>query len=158
MIGSVARAHDPVTDGALLMQTVDNPTPLIITFDEGLLGFADARRFALLRTENPALYWLQSLEHDPLAFLLLDPFIFVPGYAVDLDPADTAALRAQGLGEIAVLAIVTLPTAPDDPCTANLTGPIAINLQQGCGRQVILRDTAYSVRQPVDLQSGGRGG
>jgi flagellar assembly factor FliW len=141
------------------MQTEDNPTqPLTITFDEGLLGFADALRFALLRTEDPALYWLQSLEHEPLAFLLLDPFLFFPGYAVELDQADTAALRAQGPGEIAILAIVTLPTGPDEPCTANLTGPIAINLQQGRGRQVILRDTAYSVREPVDLQAGSRGG
>lgn len=154
MSGSVACAHDTATDGALLMQTEDNPTqPLTIDFDEGLLGFADARRFALLRTEDPALYWLQSLEHDPLAFLLLDPFVFFPGYAVDLDPADAAALNAQGPGDIAILAIVTLPSAPDEPCTTNLTGPIAVNLQQGRGRQVILRNTSYSVREPVDLSA-----
>jgi flagellar assembly factor FliW len=140
------------------MQTVDTqPQPTVITFDEGLLGFADARRFALLRTEDPGLFWLQSLEHEPLAFLLLDPFHFYEGYTVELDPADTAELQARGPGEIAVLAIVTLPASPAEGCTANLTGPIALNLGQGRGKQVILRDSAYSVREPVDLEAARRG-
>jgi flagellar assembly factor FliW len=152
MIGSAVIAPDPAIDGTLPMQHVEKPThPPVITFAEGLLGFDDARRFALLRTEDPGLFWLQSLEHEPLAFLLLDPFRYFDGYTVDLDPVDITELDARGPGEIAILAIVTLPASPDEPCTANLAGPIAINLEQGRGRQVILRDTAYSVREPVEL-------
>lgn len=152
MIGSVAYTPDISLEDTLVMQPVDTaPSPKVITFSDGLLGFSDARRFVLLGTEHPGLFWLQSLEHEPLAFLILDPFLFFDGYSVDLDPSDSAELKAGGTDEIAVLAIVTLPTSPDEPCTANLTGPIAINLRQGKGRQVILRDSGHDVRAPVDL-------
>lgn len=127
------------------------PSAAEITFDDGLLGFADAHRFTLLRTEDPGLFWLQSLDHDPLAFLLLDPFAFFEEYTVDLDEADAAAIGASNPGEIAVLAIVTLPTGPDEPFTANLTGPLAINLATGRGRQIIVKDNEHGVRAVVDL-------
>lgn len=156
MIGSAARDIESTTEGTTVMEPTGNRLQsATITFDEGLLGFPGARRFALLRTEHAGLFWLQSLDHDPLAFLLLDPFTYFDDYTVDLDASDAAALGADSPGDIAVLAIVTLPTGPDEPCTANLTGPIAINLAAGRGRQVIVRDDGHGVRAVIDLAKGG---
>jgi flagellar assembly factor FliW len=129
------------------------PHAKTITFRDGLLGFPECRNFTLLRTERPGFFWLQSLEHDPLAFLLVDPFLFFEGYAVDLDSAEAAELGAVAPTDLAVFAIVTLPRVPEEPCTANLQGPIALNLRTGLGRQLILPDSDYGVRCPLDLNA-----
>lgn len=147
MIGSAALVLDKAHEPAVPARSVET-----ITFRDGLLGFADCRAFTLLATERESLFWLQSLEHEPLAFLLLDPFTFFEDFTVDLDPADARALGAVNASDIAVLAIVTLPTAEGEPCTANLVGPLAINLRNGQARQLILRNPAYGVRCPVDLK------
>ena len=47
-------------------------------------GLSRLSRFALL-PGKPGVYWLQSLEHPALTFLLADPFIWVDGFELDLD-------------------------------------------------------------------------
>jgi len=153
MIGTAREMSDSSRDpGGIVAEPGEERRPTVITFPEGILGFAEAEAFALLRTEAPSFFWLQSLEHEELAFLLIDPFPFFEGYSVELEEADVGALEAASAGDVAVLAIVTLPSEPDEPCTANLLGPIAVNLEKGLGRQVIVRDGGYGVRAVLDLE------
>jgi len=129
--------------------------PYTITFREGLLGFSKAHRFTLLKTEAPGFFWLQSLDEESLAFLLVDPFDFFDDYSVELEPADVTALGASRLNDVAVFGIVTLPSEPEEDCTVNLLGPIVINLEEGIGRQVVLHDSPYGVRAILDLERPG---
>lgn len=122
------------------------------SFPHGLLGFPECRRFALLAVaERPGLYWLQSVEHGGLVFLLVDPFVVVDGYLVDLSDIDRHDLAAAGPSDVMVLAIVTLPRAGGESCTANLQGPVAINLRAGIGKQLVLPESRFGVRTPVNL-------
>jgi len=123
----------------------------IFQFDLGLLGFPEARRFALIPTRRSGTFWLQSADFEALAFLVADPFRVVEGYAVDLGAAELGTLAPREACDVLVLSILTLPRSPGDPTTANLQGPVALNLRQRMGRQVVLQDSPWGVRHPVTL-------
>ena len=127
------------------------PTVAPITFDRGIYGFPDAKSWVLAATTREGLYWLQSTEHDALCFVLADPFRFFRGYSVELPDIDTAHLEAKKPEELAVFVTVTLSETPGRASTANLQGPIAINLNKRVGRQVILNQPGFGVREPLDL-------
>jgi flagellar assembly factor FliW len=123
-----------------------------VTFPEGILGFPACQRFILVATSRPELYWLQSVDHGSLAFLLVDPFTVVEGFSVDLSETDLATLEPCEPGDIGVLAIVTLPGVPEDPATANLQGLLAVNFVRRLGRQVVISESNYDIRWPIDVQ------
>ena len=137
-----------VTVASEVLGPVTVAADAVLTFPTGLFGFPECRRFALLPAGRDGLYWLQSLEHSALAFLLADPFRFFAGYAVELGANDRAELSAASAGDVAVFAIVTLPHARGEQPTANLQGPVALNLRAGLGRQLALADGAWGVRCP----------
>lgn len=118
-------------------------------FDRGLLGFPECRSFRVRAAERAGLYWLESLENETLHFLLVDPFRFFPGYAVELGAVDRNALDARDAADVAVFAIVTLPR-DGGSWTANLQGPVVINTRSGLGRQMVLGDARIGVRCPFD--------
>lgn len=121
-------------------------------FANGLLGFPECRRFALVRAEHEGLFWLQSFEYSTLAFLLVDPFAAFPEYSIDVAPTQLADLGAYRPADIALLSVVTLPAAPTEQPTANLQGPIAINFATRAAKQLVLSETDFGVRCPIDLR------
>ena len=146
------RPLDIVTVQSDLLGPIDVPDVEILRFERGLLGLPECQRFVLVPTERDGVYWLQSCEHSALVFLLVDPFKATVGYAVDLNDDDLADLSAREPADVAVLAIVTLPQARDEQPTANLQGPIALNLRAQRGKQVVIPDSTFGVRVPVDLR------
>src|SRR4051812_15062898 len=55
----------------------------IMTFPNGLLGFPNRTRFALIQTGSENyFFWLQSLDDPNLAFVITDPAIFFKNYDV----------------------------------------------------------------------------
>jgi len=121
-------------------------------FASGLLGFPECRRFALVRAEHDGLFWLQSMEYSALVILLVDPFIAVPGYSIDVAPTQLADLGAYRPADIALLSVVTLPGRGGESATANLQGPIAINFATNSAKQLVLSETDFGVRVPIDLK------
>jgi flagellar assembly factor FliW len=119
-------------------------------FDDGLFGFPACRAFGLVRTAHPGLYWLQSMEHEPLRLLLADPFLFFEGYSVDLPDADVKRLAPHAAADVAILTTITVGDVLQSS-TANLQGPIAIDVRTGRARQFIVNDPSCPVRQPIDL-------
>lgn len=104
----------------------------LVTFPDGLLGFESARRFLAVPHgdgETPFV-WLQSVDTPDLAFLLMPPAAVpnVPGY--------TALLPREI--DIACWVIVTVPPGRPRDMTANLAGPLQINMTSRIGRQLVL--------------------
>lgn len=131
------------------------PEHQIYNFQQGLFGFPEAHKFALLPAERDGFFWLQSQEFEALTFLLIDPFACLEGYAVDLGPRDVGDLMPEDAGEIAILAILTLPDKRGETATANLQGPLALNHQKRIGKQLAL-EAPYEIRFPVELQEEQR--
>ena len=74
---------------------LDVPPDRIITFPSGLIGFGALRGFALV--ENPGggpFKWLQSVERPELAFVITDPKLFFPDYAVEVKEEDLRRMSA----------------------------------------------------------------
>jgi flagellar assembly factor FliW len=135
----------------------------VLTFPNGLLGFDDMRRYALVDTHDSGFYfWLQSLDDPGLAFLTAVPWPFFPDYEFELPDADRDALglvEPDGDGDddadnpTMVLCLLTVDRAVDDrsghDITANLLGPLVINTATRVGRQVVLVDGDFTTRAPL---------
>jgi flagellar assembly factor FliW len=121
-------------------------------FPDGILGFPACERFVLVPAERRSFFWLQSVDCGALAFLLVDPFALFDDFFVDLPEGDLGPLRAEKDSEIAILAIVTLPGKEGEAPTANLQGILAFNLSQRIARQVVIQNSPYSVRWPMNMK------
>jgi flagellar assembly factor FliW len=132
--------------------------PLTVTGDEvlhfphGMFGFPECRTWVLVPTMREGLFWLQSADHAPLAFILVDPFTHFPGYVVDLSAADLARVGTSEPSEIIVLAVVTLGSRDGAPPTANLQGPVVLNMRERTGLQIVLSVEGYGVREPFTIE------
>ena len=114
----------------------------LLTFPDGLLGFADARRFVLVpHGQNSPFVWLQSAERPELAFLLLPPSVLFPDYA--------PALPFAGGPDASLWVIVTIPAGQPQDMTANLLGPVAIDEAARRGQQVVLSDDRFTTKHRV---------
>ena len=62
--------------GAVTLSSED-----ILEFPEGILGFANLKKFVLLDDPNDEIFaWLQSCEVPGIAFPILEPELFVQNY------------------------------------------------------------------------------
>ncbi|HEX7239812.1 MAG TPA: flagellar assembly protein FliW, partial [Longimicrobiaceae bacterium] len=113
---ALALAHDRrmTTVHSDLLGALDVPDEEVIAFPSGLFGFPECRSFVLVPAAREGMYWLQSVEHGTLAFLLVDPFLFFDGYAVDLGTAERAELEVRDASDVMVLTIVTLPGSREE--------------------------------------------
>jgi len=132
---------------------VDRSEPAVsVFFPEGILGFPACRRFTLSGAEADGFFWLRAEEQGAPAFLLVDPFRAMEGFVVDLGDPDLHHLQAHHAPDIGILAIVTLPARAGESPTANLQGVVAFNLSRGIGRQVVVQDSPFGTRYPLDLR------
>jgi flagellar assembly factor FliW len=134
-----------------LLGTLDVAPDEMIQFDEGIFGFPDCHRYVLVATERDGLYWLQSADHSTLAFLLVDPFLHFDDFAVELGVAERRELDVEDQADVVILSIVTLPQSRAERPTANLQGPLALNLRARRGLQLAIAESRWGVRCPVDL-------
>ena len=129
----------------------------LLSFPQGIYGFEDCRRFVLLDASQPPFYWLQSLDRPELAFVLLDPRVFLPAWSLDVSDDELEDLGGPSEEDTLCFVIVTIPADPAH-MTANLQGPVVVNRSTRVGRQCISRNPDHGVRHRVlDAQvSGGR--
>lgn len=118
----------------------------VIEIPTGLLGFPESKRFVVLEHAQP-FYWLHSVDDECLAFVVMDGSEFGDAYQVPKPLGDTE-LDFQDDDEMAVLVLVTVHSDPSQT-TANLKAPLAINLRNRKGAQLVLEDTSYSTQHPL---------
>jgi flagellar assembly factor FliW len=127
----------------------------IINFREGVLGFPEYLRYALIDSYvDPAtnsaspFKWLQSLDDKELAFVVIEPALFYAGYAPKCSSEDLKKIDLKNISEAVILSIVTIPENPRN-MTANLQGPILINRKNHLGIQIISQDDGHMVRHRI---------
>lgn len=125
------------------------PASEILELPEGLLGFGQYHRYAILKDpdEDPFL-WLQSVDLSDLAFVIVDPFIFFPGYDIQVKTSDLDIILLDDISKATVLTIVTIPENPMD-LTANLRGPLIVNTETKLAKQFVLIDDHYHTKHPL---------
>lgn len=125
------------------------PQDTIINFKEGLPGFPQIHRFAVLELEELKPFrYLQALEGPPIALYVINPFLVDPGYEFRLTDSDKEDVSCTNSSELTVYAVATIPEDPQD-ATLNLMAPIVINEKDRFGKQIILHESKYSVKHPL---------
>jgi flagellar assembly factor FliW len=119
----------------------------IIQFPTGLYGFEKETRFVIMPFDEVdcPLEWMQSLINPALAFVVTDPFIFVPDYEPALLDSEKKEIGLEPEDPFVIRVIVNIPEAYTE-MTANLVGPIAMNRDTQIARQFILTTLKYDTR------------
>ena len=119
-----------------------------ITFPSGLFGFESFREYVLLDAEQQPFYWLQSLDVEQVAFILINPFVFRPDYEMNIDNEELLPIGVSDPGKAVIFSIVTIPS-DDSPMTANLQGPLIINRDSRLGIQAVLTDSRWKTKHDI---------
>lgn len=120
-----------------------------VELSQGLLGFPHRKSFVLLEHEADSPFtWLQSLEDEHLAFILVDPARFYPGYQVTFGASEIKDLDLYGEEGALIYALATVSGEPEE-MTANLKAPLVVNRQNRKGKQVVLSDPQYGLRHCI---------
>ena len=119
-----------------------------VTLPDGLIGFPACHDFALIPAGPRGFTWLQSMEHETLALLLVDPFLYYPEYSIDLPAPVVNRLGALESADVSVQTVVTLGDEKYGP-TANLQGPVLLNVKKRRGYQFVLQNAPFGTREPL---------
>ncbi len=122
----------------------------IILVQGGIIGFARYERYMIIehKSESP-FFWLQAVDSPDLAFVIVDPCLFMPDYQLTLSEPILDDLKAQESLEITVHVLVTIPHGRPQEMTANLLGPLIMNTRVKLARQIIVDNERYSHRHPI---------
>ena len=119
----------------------------LITFEQGVLGFPNEKRYALIQTaEGGGFYWLQAVDRADLAFVVCDPRMFIPDYRA---PIRSEEMEAIGLDNPDGAQVFIVVNKVDDLLTANLQGPVVVNVDSRAAKQLVLSEKRYSTRHPL---------
>ena len=130
---------------------IDLSDEKIIHIPSGLIGFSDKSKYTLLEHKKGSPFlWLQSVEDGALAFVLIDPLLLKPDYELQIGPEDMKSLDlTEAPDGIQTLVIVNITPGEKLELTANLLGPIVINVRKKLAKQIVLPDGRYSLRHPI---------
>jgi len=136
---------DKVTVNTKTMGTIEIDADKVINFPAGLFGFEHLHSYALIEAEYRPFIWMQSMEEQNLAFLLIDPFTVADGYEIDVDDKSLIEIGVDSPADVVVYSIVTVP-GNGGPVTANLQGPVVINSKNNKAIQAILSDSKWTTK------------
>jgi flagellar assembly factor FliW len=129
------------------------PNDRVLEFPKGLLGFSQFTRYCLLEPGDDAcFFWLQCVDEPSLAFVVTDPTLFVPEYAVPIRPEQMVELKLGKLDEAQVFVIVN---KVDQTLTGNLQGPLVVNTVTHSGEQMVLAEKRWTTRHPLVQVAAG---
>lgn len=132
-----------------LPSTPVSPDGTLLTFPKGLVGFP---QFTAYRLFEPAdgfpLKFLQAVDAQEVSFTCIDPVGIKSDYEVPLGPEDAEALGLETPADAMVLTLVVVPENPRR-MTANLAGPLVINVKSRTGYQIVLNSEHFPLRFPI---------
>ena len=120
----------------------------ILFFPEALYGFDQEKEFVLLPLDpniDSPMEWLQSLKTPELAFIVTDPFLFLPRYKMVLNDDEKHQLKVESTESVKIRVIVTIPSV-HSKMTANLVAPIVLNQKNRLAKQIVLTNAEYDTK------------
>ena len=127
-----------------------------IVFPNGLFGFEKLKDYLLLDAERQPFYWLQSMDAEDVAFVLVNPFLFRPDYEVNVSNEEVDGIGIRSPEKALIFSIVTIPQ-DGSPMTANLQGPLIINRDTRMGKQAVLTDDRWKTKHDIMAELAATG-
>jgi len=126
-----------------LFGAVDIPDDKIIVLENGMIGFPDLQKFALIfdaeKENGGKIKWLQSMDDPDTAFPVMDPTLIKADYNPTINDEILKPLGELTGENIFVLSTVTVPKDLEK-MSINLKAPIIINSDTMKGAQIIVED------------------
>lgn len=115
----------------------------IITFEDGIIGFPDMKKFTLIFDEEkegrPSISWLQSMDEPEIAFPVMDPLFVCETYNPSVEEELLKNIGTIKEDNLYVLVTVTVPQNIKE-LAVNLKAPIVINTDTRKASQIIVED------------------
>lgn len=122
---------------------------IIVHFDNGLIGFPSLKDFRLFEPNGGyPLKFLQAVDQEDVSFTCMDVAAIQPDFDIQLAEEDASALALESPKDAMVLALVVIPEDPRK-MTANLAGPLVLNVRTLRGRQLVLNTEEYPLQFPI---------
>lgn len=126
---------------------------MIYQFPTGLPGFEEQHQFVILPIDgNETFQVMQSTEEAGVAFVVANPYAFVPTYDLKIDEATVNSLAIEKEEDVFVLAVVSVKE-PFEQSTLNLQAPLIFNRNNQKGKQMIVNQSTYSMRHPFQEEA-----
>jgi flagellar assembly factor FliW len=121
----------------------------IITFPHGIPGFEKNKEFVLVQIPDFVPFeWLVCVDGSKLRFAIINPLLFRPDYSPNISKEQLEELQIEKPEDVLFYVIVTIAENPLKS-TANLVGPVIINKTKKIGKQIIIDDDRYTIREPI---------
>ncbi|MSS63873.1 flagellar assembly protein FliW [Velocimicrobium porci] len=131
---------------------IDLAEDKIITFENGIMGFEDYKRYTILFDneggETPVISWFQSLDDERLAIPVINPLIIKEDYNPTVEDASLVSLGELTDENLIILLTMTIPSDIKQ-MTVNLKAPLIINSTTKKGAQIIVENKDYEVKHKV---------
>ena len=129
---------------------VDIEDEKILTFDNGIMGFEDMKRWTLIYdiekgSEGP-ISWFQSLDMAELALPVINPYTVTAVYEPVVEDELLKPLGEFKDEELVTFLTITIPSEDPSKTTANFRAPILINPVNRKGMQVIVNNEDYPIK------------
>lgn len=133
--------------GTKFFGEIDADEKDIINFSEGIPGFEELKSFIVLSIDEKSdLKCLQSTDNKDVCLILIAPWNYFCDYEIELSDEELNKLGIKKQEDVVVYNVITIRK---DKITANLTAPIVINTLNMKGKQIILSNSKYNLRQEI---------
>ncbi|MCR5691166.1 MAG: flagellar assembly protein FliW [Eubacterium sp.] len=130
---------------------VDLPEEKIVTFDRGLIGLNQYKRFTILYDsdkEEANISWFQSVDEPALAIPVIKPWLVKEDYNPVVEDELLSDLGDLTEENLVVLLTMTVPQELEN-MSVNLKAPLIINSDTRKGVQVAVENKDYEVKYKV---------
>ena len=130
---------------------VDLPEEKILTFERGLIGLPDYKKFTILYDcdkEETNISWLQSVEEPALALPVVRPWLIKEDYNPTVEDELLTSLGELTDENLVILLTMTVPEDIEQ-MSVNLKAPVVINADTRKGIQIIAENQDYEVKYKV---------
>ncbi len=134
-----------------LFGEIDIADDRIITFTEGIIGFPQLQKFALIydeeKKEKGKIMWLQSMDDPAFSMPAVNPLEIIPSYHPAVSEEQYKTLNGISTESIFIIVTITVPKKIEE-MSVNLKAPFVINMDTLEGVQVIVEDD-YPVKYKI---------
>jgi len=124
-----------------LFGKVDVSDQMLINFPDGLPGFEQCKRFALIHEQEniaKSSFTLQSVDDAQVAFQIVDPTSYGFNYELQLTDEESAKLKVASTADLVVMLILFRREDKTTPIEASVWAPLVINTATRIGIQKII--------------------
>jgi flagellar assembly factor FliW len=123
----------------------------VLEFPNGLFGFEAEKHFLMLPFAGSGgnMLCFQSVEHQALAFIAMNPFALKPDYAPVLSAEELQLMQAEHSKQLCYY-VMCVAREPVGESTVNLRCPVVVNPDLHRAMQVILDTADYHMRHRLD--------